>query len=87
MPLKLNSIRLRDKEKTVGFFIDAISYRIALPVTKIVQYPTYGYCYPLCPRCKNSMEREYMRFCDRCGQKINWDHLDNAKIVVAPIIE
>lgn len=87
MPLKMILTRLRDKEKTVGFVADAFSYRIALPVTKIVRYPASGYCYPLCPRCKISMDREYMSFCDRCGQKLDWDYLDNAKIVVAPIIE
>ena len=87
MPLKQYLIRQREKEKSVGFFINAVSYRVARPVTKAVRYPTHGYCYPLCPRCSISLEREYMGFCDRCGQKLNWDYFDYATIVDAPIIK
>ena len=71
--------------RTAGFLIDAVSCRIPRPVTKIVQYPTYGYCYPLCPRCQRSLEREYMNFCDRCGQKLSWNGLDHAVTVAAPL--
>lgn len=28
--------------------------------------------FPVCPRCKVSMEREFMSYCDRCGQKLDW---------------
>lgn len=87
MHLKLRSIRLPDREMGIRFFVDAASYRMERSVTRWVQYPTYGYCYPLCPRCNRSLEREYVSFCDRCGQKLNWDRIDEAKILVAPIIE
>ena len=62
----------------------ALSYRTALPVTKIVKYSLIGYCCPLCPRCGGSLEREYVRFCDRCGQKLCWDSIDRAEIVMTP---
>ncbi len=26
----------------------------------------------VCPRCETSLEREYMRYCDRCGQCLGW---------------
>lgn len=87
MRLKLLSIKLPDQKYSFGFLLNAASYRVAIPVTKIVKYPTYGYCYPLCPRCGQSLEREYVSFCDRCGQKLSWDKIESAKILTAPIIE
>lgn len=85
MPLKMTSITRHDAGKSIGFFANAVSYRIALPVTKIVQFPPRWSSYPICPRCEQSIEREYMHFCDRCGQKLNWDFFFMAKIYVAPI--
>ena len=58
-----------------------LSYRIGLQVTKVIYLPHYGHTYPLCPRCNSSLEREYVRFCDRCGQRLLWDHLDHAEVV------
>lgn len=28
--------------------------------------------YYVCPRCSITMERNFMTFCDRCGQKLDW---------------
>ena len=81
MLLKLRSTRPPDGDKRVNSLLWAISYRIALPVTKWMQLPVSGYCYPVCPRCEMSMDREYMSFCDRCGQKLGWDYIDHAEIV------
>ena len=78
-------IKLPEQTHKISFLIHAASYRVALPVTKFVKYSTHGSCYPLCPRCKRSMEREYANFCDRCGQKLFWDNIDNAKILTPPI--
>lgn len=85
MPLKSELIGLRDDKLSVGFFLNAVSYRIPLPVTKVVYFPAPQYSYPLCPRCNTSMDREYMRFCDRCGQKLNWEYIDHAQVILAPI--
>lgn len=87
MRLKMPAIKLPNQEYGISFLICAASYRIALPVTKLVRYPMRGYCYPLCPRCKKSMEREFISFCDRCGQRLSWDKIDDAQILTAPIIE
>lgn len=35
--------------------------------------------YPVCPRCRCSLEREYMNFCDRCGQKLIWKNYGRTK--------
>lgn len=76
---------LLEQTHGIRFFLDAVSYRIAFPVTQRVKYSTRGSCYPVCPRCKRGMDREYTSFCDRCGQKLSWDKIDDAEILIAPI--
>ena len=74
MPLKTTITRQR-KPSRIGAYL----YRIPQPVGKVVAFES-GDCYPVCPRCDCTLEREYMRFCDRCGQRLAWDTLDFAKI-------
>ena len=31
--------------------------------------------YPVCPRCNNTIKRQYQAFCDRCGQRLDWSFL------------
>ena len=50
--------------------LEAVSYRVPLPVTEIRRYRDGGY--PVCPRCNSSFDREYTQFCDRCGQRLSW---------------
>ena len=38
--------------------------------------------YYVCPRCQTTMEREFMSFCDRCGQKLDWRGYKKAKIIL-----
>ena len=64
---------------SMRLLMDAATYRIPLPVTKVIAY-TPSNVYPICPRCSVSIEREYMSFCDRCGQKLSWHLLDHATI-------
>lgn len=52
--------------------VTAVLYRIPLPVTEVLALH-HGDSYPLCPRCRTSMEREYMHYCDRCGQRLGWE--------------
>ena len=59
--------------------MDAVTYRSPLPVEKVIAYANNTY--PVCPRCELSLEREYMSFCDRCGQRLNWDLFEHAKII------
>jgi len=40
-----------------------------------------GYTYPICPACRITLEREYQRYCDRCGQCLNWNRFDKAVII------
>ena len=63
--------------------VPAEAYRIPLQVRKVVQFRD-GCCYPVCPRCDRSIDREYMRYCDRCGQRLAWNYLRDARVVYAP---
>lgn len=63
--------------------ISAILYRLPLPVTKVLVL-LCGDRYPICPRCNCPADREYMRFCDRCGQHLSWELFDYAKVIHAP---
>ena len=78
---KTKNFRLSNEERSAGFIVTAVSYRIPRAVTKVIAYAPEHTFYAVCPRCKRSMERDYMSFCDRCGQKLNWDLFDFAKIV------
>ena len=66
------------------FAAEAISYRIPKVVRKFIQFHD-GNGYPICPRCTSSMEREYMSYCDRCGQRLCWRYLEQAEICFPPI--
>lgn len=59
---------------------EAISYRQPRRVTEVFVLPS-GSTYPICPRCRTSIEREYMSYCDRCGQALEWKHYLKAAIV------
>ncbi len=63
-------------------FKNAVSYRIALKVNKIFMRLN-GDTYPICPRCSSTLEREYMSYCNCCGQRLGWSDFDNAKVISA----
>lgn len=35
-----------------------------------------GSYYAVCPRCAVTIDREYVSFCDRCGQRLSWEYYD-----------
>ncbi len=37
--------------------------------------------YPVCPRCSITLEREYQAFCDRCGQRLDWEGFEDAAVM------
>lgn len=65
------------------FIIDALRYRWPIPVIQTVIFQDSD-SYPICPRCDKSMPRDYMNFCDRCGQRLDWHLYDLATVVYAP---
>ena len=71
---------ITEQKYTTRLFIKAVSYRIPLSVTKIIVYAD-NTAYPLCPRCDSAIERDYVFFCDQCGQKLNWNLFEYAWVV------
>lgn len=59
--------------------IDPVSYRRPLSIKEVVVLKS-GSCYPKCPRCRLSIDREYMNFCDRCGQRLEWRGFSLGKV-------
>lgn len=84
MHLKLDLIKWRNKSNSVGFIMGAATYRLARPVTKVIHLASSEDTYPVCPRCRISMDREYISFCDRCGQKLSWEHWGQGQIIAEP---
>jgi len=67
------------KVNTLKFAADAVSYRIPRRVKQMTVLKN-GESYPVCPRCDISIDREYMSFCDRCGQCLSWKRYPNVAI-------
>ena len=63
-------------------WVAPLFYRLPLPVRAVLRL-SGGDCYPICPRCGETFEREYMRFCDRCGQRLGWEFFALAEVVQA----
>ena len=57
----------------------AESYRKPALVTHLRIYGTTVYY--ICPNCNITMEREFMSFCDRCGQRLNWKEYKKALVI------
>ena len=60
--------------------ISAKAFRRAMPVREAYLFRGSG-VYPVCPRCQLTFEREYQRFCDRCGQRLSWSHYSKTVVV------
>lgn len=56
-------------------------YRLPMRVNRILVYES-GAAYPVCPQCERTLDREYQSFCDRCGQRLSWEKLKCASIVM-----
>ena len=60
--------------------ISAEDFRSPLSVNKILILNTINgkTGYYLCPRCEASLERDFVSYCDRCGQALDWKHYKKA---------
>lgn len=56
------------------------SYRRKMAVAEMMLFPDQT-AYAVCPRCHVTLEREYVDFCDRCGQHLAWENYAQAKLV------
>ena len=61
-----------------------LTYRQPMLVRKLkVFYNAHGEedTYYACPRCDVTMEREFLGFCHRCGQRLDWSKHAQVKVV------
>ena len=63
--------------------IAAYQYRLPKQVREKVLLLN-GDSYPICPRCDCLVDREYLCFCDQCGQRLGWYFFDSARIIYKP---
>lgn len=73
----------RSTQALLPLLLALAGYRVPMPVTELKVFLECHdqTAYYLCPRCRLTMEREFMNFCDRCGQRLDWRHYENAQIV------
>lgn len=58
-----------------------LSFRRPMPVVEAVRFSPGEFPYPRCPRCRLTLDREYMHFCDRCGQRLDWSGFADAVLI------
>lgn len=60
--------------------IPAESFRKSMSVNKILIFQNCNGLtgYYVCPRCEVSLEREFVSYCDRCGQALDWKYYKKA---------
>lgn len=56
-----------------------LEYRIPKKINKRICFKN-GDVYSICPGCERILDREYMAFCDCCGQKLSWRGFSRIKI-------
>lgn len=66
------------RKKRIVLHLNAISYRVPMPVTQVVKCCD-GYFDAICPRCLGFQPYEYTLFCSNCGQRLSWMFLDDAE--------
>jgi len=63
--------------------LSALTYRRPMRVRELMVFEC-GFqtdSYYVCPRCRITMEREFMAYCDRCGQHLDWKRFSWAKVI------
>ena len=63
------------------FFHLLMTYRAPMMVDEAIIYrkPFGDDIYYCCPRCQNTLERDFVAYCDRCGQCLDWSEYRKAK--------
>ena len=64
-----------------AFFHLLLSYRVPMTVRDLMAFrQARGKdSYYICPRCQELLEREFIAYCSRCGQCLNWRNYWKAK--------
>ena len=59
---------------------EAVGFRRPMQVREIMVFGN-RWSFPVCPRCRLTLEREYVAYCDRCGQCLGWKGFRKAAII------
>lgn len=70
------------RRKRIAKWRGAYSYRIPMQI-KLYMLHWWRDCYPICPRCEISLERDFLGYCYHCGQKLGWDRLNEVCFIKA----
>lgn len=64
-----------------AFFQLLMTYRVPMMVKDMVSFYHFPEddVYYRCPRCQELLPREFMAYCDRCGQCLDWSEYRKAK--------
>lgn len=79
------TVRERERSGTLTDFSVCfqlmLSYRIPMKVTDVMVFPRWPVddIYYRCPRCQKLLDREFMAYCDSCGQCLDWQDYKKAK--------
>lgn len=57
-----------------------LQYRLPMLVNECHILGSSG-VFPVCPRCRCTFDREYTSFCDRCGQRLDWQNYEFAVVI------
>lgn len=77
------SEKVRSLACYLRFLFVSAEYRTAKRVREQMVFINSGKenGYYICPRCRCTLDREYVSFCDRCGQKLDWRRCQTARVV------
>lgn len=82
---RLNAARENDGKESFqatssvwNYLIFQFGFRQQMPVAEVMIYSD-GTGYYICPRCHVTMDREFVDFCDCCGQHLSWKNYRKAK--------
>ena len=79
------TVRERERSGTLTdfsvFFQLLMTYRVPMMVKDMVAFYHFPEddVYYRCPRCQQLLEREFMAYCDRCGQCLDWSEYRKAR--------
>lgn len=82
---KITKIR-KTKSDPLRLLEQELNKSIPMLVEKAIVYKN-GDAYWICPNCNTTFEREYQKYCDRCGQHLKWGSLKNIKYIHFDLLE
>ncbi len=64
---------------SLRFLLSLTQFRVPKMVSDLMIFQYVSFF--VCPQCGITLEREFMKYCDRCGQRLDWRNHKNPRIV------